>query len=172
MHLILQITLLSSELGELRPHVFFVDQLSAGIPLLRLLQPTARIIFYCHFPDKLLAKRGGWIKTLYRGPFDWLESWSTGCSDTIVVNSNFTKGVFGEAFSGLKHRQPRVVYPCVDTYTTSTILEDEGRLWEGKKVFLSINRYEKKKDIGLAIRAYAGLTPEERKGTRLVIAGM
>jgi len=170
MHLILQIALLSDELRQLSPSAFFVDQLSAGIPLLRLLQPRPRVIFYCHFPDKLLAKKGGLLKTLYRGPFDWLESWSTGCSDTIVVNSNFTKGIFGQAFPALKHRQPAVVYPCVDT-SGSENLERGQPIWKNKKVLLSINRFEKKKDIALAVKAYAGLAPQERKDTRLVIAG-
>lgn len=169
-HLILQIALFSSELRDLKPTSFFVDQLSAGIPLLRLLQRNVRIIFYCHFPDKLLAKKGGILKTLYRGPFDWLESWSTGCSDTIVVNSNFTKSVFGEAFPGLKNRKPGVVYPCVDT-TSDDIIQVEKPLWPNKKVLLSINRFEKKKDVALAIKAYAGLSEQERKETRLVIAG-
>lgn len=129
-----------------------------------------RIIFYCHFPDKLLAKKGGILKSLYRGPFDWLESWSTGCSDAIVVNSKFTKSVFAEAFPGLKHRKPGVVYPCVDTSAEGTI-EEVKPLWPKKKVLLSINRFEKKKDVALAIKAYAGLSLEERKNTRLVIAG-
>jgi alpha-1,3/alpha-1,6-mannosyltransferase len=145
-HLILQITLFSDELRLLTPTSFFVDQLSAGIPLLRILQPHPRVIFYCHFPDKLLAKKGGWLKVLYRRPFDWLESWSTGCSDTIVV------------------------YPCVDTDASDTF-ENTRPLWPSKKVLLSINRFEKKKDVALAIRAYAGLSPVERKDTRLVIAG-
>jgi alpha-1,3/alpha-1,6-mannosyltransferase len=169
-HLILQITLFSDELRLLAPTAFFVDQLSAGIPLLRLLQPRPRVIFYCHFPDKLLAKKGGLAKSLYRGPFDWLESWSTGCSDTIVVNSNFTKGVFAEAFPRLKHRSPGVVYPCVDTSVKDT-LETTTPVWPNKKVLLSINRFEKKKDVALAIKAYAGLSLEERKNARLVIAG-
>lgn len=167
-HLILQIALLSDELPLLTPTSFFVDQLSAGIPLLRLLQPRPRVIFYCHFPDKLLAKKGGWLKTLYRGPFDWLESWSTGCSDTIVVNSKFTKSVFAAAFPSLKHRSPGVVYPCVDT---SEVAQDSKPLWSGKKVLLSINRFEKKKDVALAIKAFAGLSQAERKDARLVIAG-
>lgn len=168
-HLILQIAVLSNELKELNPTSFFVDQLSAGIPLLRILQPHVRVIFYCHFPDKLLAKKGGILKTLYRGPFDWLESWSTGCSDTIVVNSNFTKGVFAAAFPSLKYRKPGVVYPCVDTRPNN--VEEIVPLWENKKVLLSINRFEKKKDVALAIKAYAGLFTEDRKGARLVIAG-
>lgn len=170
LHLVLQITLFSSELLRLDPTVFFVDQLSASVPLLKLLQSNARVIFYCHFPDKLLAKKGGMLKTLYRGPFDWLESWSTGCSDTIVVNSNFTKSVFEQAFPSLKHREPRVVYPCVDTNAAEEV-EKAKPLWENKKVLLSINRFEKKKDVALAIRAFAGLSQEERKGARLVLAG-
>jgi alpha-1,3/alpha-1,6-mannosyltransferase len=169
-HLILQITIFSDELRRLTPTAFFVDQLSAGIPLLRLVQPRPRVIFYCHFPDKLLATKGGLLKTLYRGPFDWLESWSTGCSDTIVVNSNFTKSVFAKAFPALKHRSPGVVYPCVDT-SLSAIPPDTKPLWPGKKVLLSINRFERKKDVGLAIKAYAGLSAGERADTRLIIAG-
>jgi len=168
--LLLQISVLSNELKQLAPSAFFVDQLSAGIPLLRLLQPRPRIIFYCHFPDKLLAKKGGLLKTLYRAPFDWLESWSTGCSDTIVVNSKFTRGIFGEAFPGLKHRRPGVVYPCVDI-TMRQPIECPTPLWRNKKVMLSINRFEKKKDVALAVKAYAGLSAKEREDARLVIAG-
>lgn len=85
-----------------------------------------------------------------------------------MVNSNFTKSVFAEAFPGLKHRSPGVVYPCVDT---SDIPQDSKPLWPGKKVLLSINRFEKKKDVALAIRAFAGLSQEERRDARLVIAG-
>ncbi|KAL1597743.1 Alpha-1,3-mannosyltransferase-like protein [Paraconiothyrium brasiliense] len=169
LHLILHIAVFTNELQSLKPTSFFVDQLSAGIPLLRILLPGIRVIFYCHFPDKLLAKKGGLLKTLYRGPFDWLESWSTGCSDTIVVNSNFTKGVFAAAFPSLKYRNPGVVYPCVDTRPTN--VDEIVPLWENKKVLLSINRFEKKKDVALAIKAFAGLNAQERKRARLVVAG-
>jgi alpha-1,3/alpha-1,6-mannosyltransferase len=169
LHLILHVAVFSSELQRLAPTAFFVDQLSAGIPLLRLLQPAVRVVFYCHFPDKLLAQRGGLLKTLYRRPFDWLESWSTGCSDTIVVNSNFTRRVFAAAFPSLDYRNPGVVYPCVDTRRTHT--QDIVPLWADKKVLLSINRFEKKKDVALALKAFARLTPQERERTRLVAAG-
>ncbi|KAJ4332827.1 Alpha-1,3-mannosyltransferase-like protein [Didymella glomerata] len=169
-HLVLQIALFSDELANLTPTSFFVDQLSAGIPLLRLLQPRPRVIFYCHFPDKLLAKKGSPLKSLYRLPFDSLESWSTGCSDTIVVNSKFTKRVFAEAFPGLQHRKPGVIYPCVDT-SDGSHLDEIIPLWKHKKVLLSINRFEKKKDVALAVKAFAGLSSAERRDARLVLAG-
>lgn len=84
--------------------VFFVDQQSVCVPLLRWIAGT-RVVFYCHFPDKLLSggwevkvdekgegrvgrKEGvgllgggggvGWIKRVYRWPIDKLEEWTTG----------------------------------------------------------------------------------------------
>ena len=83
--------------------VFIVDQLSVCVPILRWFGQT-RVVFYCHFPDKLLAggrevevdnvgrsdmnpreakdrvqKKGqGLLKQLYRLPFDKLEEITTG----------------------------------------------------------------------------------------------
>lgn len=85
---------------DLKPFdVFFVDQLSVCVPLLRWVLQT-RVVFYCHFPDKLLS--GGWdlttagskdgptkkeagglrdrLKGLYRLPVDLLEEFSTGAT--------------------------------------------------------------------------------------------
>lgn len=69
--------------------VYFVDQLSTCIPALRLLA-RKRVVFYCHFPDKLLAHgefvqgkmkmRGGLLKRAYRLPMDWLEEVTTRAS--------------------------------------------------------------------------------------------
>lgn len=113
------------------------------------------------------------MKKLYRVPFDWVEEWSTGCSDGVVVNSRFTRGVFRRVFPRLRGTIPGVVYPCVDTRVGREERKWERKqVWEGEKVVLSINRFEKKKGVGLAIRAFAGLKKEERQGTRLVIAGM
>ena len=97
-------------------------------------------------------------------------------ADRVVVNSLFTKGVVEEVWGALG--EVRVVYPCVDTRESREKREEDfetvdgKQLWKGKKVFLSINRFERKKDIGLAIRAFAGLLEKEREGVRLVIAGM
>ena len=198
LHLLIHITLFTSELHAYNPTVFFVDQLSAGLIFLRLLCPTVSTLFYCHFPDKLLARgRQNWTKSLYRVPFDALERWSTGLADKVVVNSHFTKHVFRDAFPGLavgegqeKERPMKrgagvglkelsVVYPCVRvdefrerSYEEVTDFDDgaEG-LFHGKKIILSINRFEKKKDISLVIHAFAMLDKSLRKDIRLVIAG-
>ncbi|WVF69919.1 hypothetical protein IAT40_004703 [Kwoniella sp. CBS 6097] len=117
--------------------VFVVDQQSVCVPLLRLLTGS-RVLFYCHFPDKLLS--GGWeisvdkngqggqsverqkggqggaglLKRLYRWPIDKLEEYTTGQSDIVVSNSHFTSRVYARAFPSLAKRPPRVIYPCID----------------------------------------------------------
>lgn len=164
-------------MADLQPDVFVVDQLSACVPLLRWLWPRhQRVLFYCHFPDQLLARRDekgvlGLAKRLYRSPFDWLEGWSMGASDRVVVNSRFTKGVAERVFGSGTLGELRVVYPCVNTEAEVGDVHDEKPLWEGKKVLVSINRFETKKDLGLALKAYEGLGLELRRSARLVIAG-
>ncbi|KAI1132170.1 hypothetical protein F5Y10DRAFT_231710 [Nemania abortiva] len=171
LHLILQVYL-TSELRGLQPDAFFVDQLSAGLPLLQYLHPRGRVFFYCHFPDLLLAQgRQRWWKRAYRVPFDAWEQWSMSFADVIAVNSNFTKGVVGRTWPALARRKELcVVYPCVDTETKEKNPDDKP-LWNGMKFVLSINRFERKKDIALAIRAFAGLSKEKRAGVRLAVAG-
>ena len=91
----------------------------------------------------------------------------------MVVNSGFTKGVVESIWEGLGgERGVGVVHPCVDTEGNEKIQQDSKPLWKDKRVLLSINRFERKKDVGLAIRAFAGLEPKDREGVRLVIAGM
>lgn len=169
------IALFSDELHSLKPDVFIVDQLSACVPLLRWLYPKRqRLLFYCHFPDQLLAKRTdtgllGILKKLYRAPFDWFEGWSMDASDQIVVNSNFTKSMSKAVFPNIR-RELGVIYPCVGTDAEEK--NETGKLWDDRlKILLSINRFERKKDIRLAIAAYARISGEERRNTRLIIAG-
>lgn len=126
--------------------VYMVDQLSTCIPLIRR-GIGRRVVFYCHFPDKLLAdgkaapsdgkRKGSLAKRIYRLPADWLEEYTTrkcsiqmramcceltcttGKSDVILANSQFTAGIFNAAFPSI-HTTPRVVYPGIniDAYET------------------------------------------------------
>ncbi|THW10822.1 mannosyltransferase [Aureobasidium pullulans] len=173
LHLVCIVALWNYELDHLRPTHFFVDQLSAAVPLLRFLYTDVGILFYCHFPDQLLAQKGeGAIAVLkkgYRVPFNAIESWSTASSHGIVVNSKFTGGVVKRVFPRLAKRDLKVVYPCVDTSTANQL--QKKSMWSGRKVILSINRFEKKKDVALAVKAFASLDAPIRKSALLVIAG-
>ena len=59
----------------------------------RTLARLPQVLYYCHYPDLLLARRGSRIHALYRGPLDWAEQASTGAADIILVNSEYTRGV-------------------------------------------------------------------------------
>jgi alpha-1,3/alpha-1,6-mannosyltransferase len=176
LHLILHIALFTYELYDLAPDAFFVDQLSAGLPLLKS-QSSAPIFFYCHFPDLLLAQgRARLWKRLYRVPFDILEQWSMGFADAIAVNSGFTKKVVAKTWPAVaRKRDLKIVSPCIDT---SDKKPDPGSddtseplPWKDSGLILSINRFERKKDIALAIRAFASLPKSRRGPAKLVIAG-
>ncbi len=176
LHLITQ-TYLSSELWSLSPDAFFVDQLSAGLPVLAYLYSRAPIFFYCHFPDLLLVQgRAKWWKRLYRVPFDALEQWSMSFADAIAVNSKFTRGIVTRTWPALAQgRELKVVYPCIDTKTKTPKggagVDSAPVEWKEKDIILSINRFERKKDVALAIKAYAALPAQARKTSKLVIAG-
>ncbi|KAF6228959.1 hypothetical protein HO133_007071 [Letharia lupina] len=171
-HLLVAITW-SGELTKLNPTAFFIDQLSAGIPFLRWFWEDQKILFYCHFPDLLLVQgRKTWYTRIWRIGFDWWEGWGIRGADRVIVNSGFTKGVVESIWEGLGgERGVGVIYPCVDTKGNEKVEGDSKPLWKDKKVLLSINRFERKKDVGLAIKAFAGLEPQDREGVRLVIAG-
>ncbi|ODV92211.1 glycosyltransferase family 4 protein [Tortispora caseinolytica NRRL Y-17796] len=154
--------------------VYIVDQLSASLPLLRL-RSDSKIVFYCHFPDQLLAQRSSTIRSIYRLPWDWLEQVTTAVADEILVNSKFTRSVFAKTFTFIK-RTPDVIYPCVPI-APSVTSSHMATLIAPYTTVLSINRFERKKNVELAIKAYAKLIhnpsvgAEDKLALKLVIAG-
>ncbi|KAI9274578.1 alpha-1,3/1,6-mannosyltransferase ALG2 [Phascolomyces articulosus] len=157
--------------------VLFIDQLSACIPLFKSLS-SARVLFYCHHPDKLLTTRESLIKKLYRIPVDTWEEWTTAMSDTIAVNSGYTGSVFKESFPSIC-QTPEILYPPINFrgYDRSVDLNDESVkiLQCPQKMLISINRFERKKNVELALRAFASLkdmvSTETLAEYRLVLAG-
>jgi len=162
----------------LSPDVVFLDLISAPIPIIHL--KVKRILFYSHFPDQLLSTKGGRLKALYRLPLDWLEERSTGAADKVLVNSLFTRGVFLDTFKSIEI-EPEVLYPSINTAAFDRALEEgaldslDTKIPQDAFVLLSLNRYERKKKVELAIEALARLksflTDEQWREVRLVIAG-
>lgn len=188
--------------------VLFIDQISHCIPIVYILLPC-KIIFYCHFPDQLLSVRRSFIKNLYRWPLDKAEELTIGMADLILVNSMFTKSVFGKTFSALKDStDPKVLYPSINVtsfeiadsdlkkeYTKlvelipslniveSTNVNVDGNGDENlssekemaKILLLSVNRYERKKNVALCVEALIflknTLPKEQFDKLHLVIAG-
>lgn len=153
--------------------VLFVDQISACIPVLKL--SSAKIIFYCHFPDMLLTQRKSLGKKIYRAPIDFIEQKTTGMADCVLVNSKFTAKVFHQTFKHLSHVQPEVLYPIPNFSSfdmpadppTADLIPTQARI-----VYLSINRYERKKNLQLAVYALDRLLQlKPNADVHLIMAG-
>eukprot|EP00043_Microstomoeca_roanoka_P012561 m.121770 g.121770 ORF g.121770 m.121770 type:complete len:415 (+) comp15532_c0_seq2:286-1530(+) len=177
------IVLVIAVLSKERFDVAFVDQVSACIPFVRLLS-KAKVLFYCHFPDLLLTQRATTLKRLYRAPLDFVEERTTGMADVIMVNSQFTRQTFFDTFKSLKHKSPLVVYPSLhfSAFDELPYSEGDANTLIGTSrpiVFLSINRYERKKNLMLALEAMASLRDNLKQSSRaadwsnvhLVLAG-
>jgi len=128
---------------------------------------------------------------------DWVECKTTGLADVIFVNSHFTESVFRSQFPSLGHKHVNVLYPSLNVDSISkfvenvggdtigTVLDNNGEAVEisgadlidekFQNVFVSLNRFEVKKNIELAIQAFAvlrkRLSDEDFKKSVLVLAG-
>ncbi|XP_074311172.1 uncharacterized protein LOC141647036 [Silene latifolia] len=148
--------------------VILADQVSIVIPVLKL-KRSMKVVFYCHFPDMLLAKHTTLLRKIYRKPIDFMEERTTGMADLILVNSKFTASTFANTFNHLNAKgvRPAVLYPAVN-------VDQFGESHASKMNFLSINRFERKKNIDLAISAFAKLDSHKAKNgndVTLTIAG-
>lgn len=162
-----------------KPDLIFCDLVSVCIPILQVKQ--IKVIFYCHYPDQLLSKKGNFIKAIYRFPLNKLEEWTTCKADKILVNSEFTKSVVLATFKSLESNQLEILYPSVYTQgfekTKPEPIEDVIKPLPAKKdvVFLSVNRYERKKNLELAIYSFnslrSRLNEKMRDHVKLVVAG-
>ena len=164
--------------SKIKFDVIFCDQISACLPVLRF--SKAKIIFYCHFPDQLLTRRETWLKKVYRWPIDKLEEKTTGMADIVVVNSKFTAATFHATFKSLGHIRPSVLYPSLNfTFFDQDISGNESNFLllpdQVTTIFLSINRYERKKNLPLAIEAFSKLLESTEEDVRpkmhLIMAG-
>ena len=96
-----------------------------------------------------------------------------------MVNSKFTAKTFRETFKSLVDVPVAVLYPAINTKSFDIEVEDsvlENIIPPSRKyIFLSINRYERKKNLVLALeslREYRNRADEETwKQTHLVMAG-
>ena len=158
--------------------IVFCDLIPHVIPLIRFLT-ASRIVFYCHYPDMLLAPERSCLYSLYRFPIDRLEETGLRMADRILVNSLFTAGVLREAFPRLAGKRVDVLYPGIDLAGKCNDMKRPASLPEtddtGSGIILSLNRYFPGKNLGMAIDSFGflkGLLPEETfRQLRLVFAG-
>jgi alpha-1,3/alpha-1,6-mannosyltransferase len=165
--------------------VIVVDVLPAPLPLLKLFLPSSALMYYCHFPDKYLVRntvngvvvtKASFLRSLYRAPLDALEGFCTSFADVVSVNSNFTAQTFSEAFPSIKS-PPTVLYPAInlELFIPPAPAAKKAAAFKQRRNIISFNRFERKKNIGLALEMFALLKAQVPKADytnlHLVIAG-
>jgi glycosyltransferase involved in cell wall biosynthesis len=99
---------------------------------------------------------------------DSIEEQTMSYADVLVVNSNFTKSQVQRVFASLADHEVRVLYPALDMEKfAQPVFDDKTPMGP----IVSLNRFERKKNIKLVLRAYAMLLQRTKKAPPLVIAG-
>jgi glycosyltransferase involved in cell wall biosynthesis len=103
------------------------------------------------------------LKAAYRYVLDALEEHTTLMADTIVVNSHFTASICRDTWRSVAQKPLEVLYPVVEIPAVPALPEGQTRHARPfyapyatyDTVFVSLNRYERKKNIGVALDALA-----------------
>jgi len=192
-------------------NVFVIDVLPTGVPyLVEYCNVNAGVLFYCHFPDKLLTRDTvngeeadtntaenssttnilKQLKQIYRWVMDTIEEWSMSYSDLIVVNSKFTRGEVEKVFPSLflpqqqRDEKVKVLYPSIE----SSLAKERKSIHQTNNIktntkynkngpIVSLNRFERKKNVALLLHAYDLLLEKaikegrDKKLPQLIIAG-
>jgi alpha-1,3/alpha-1,6-mannosyltransferase len=183
-------------------NVFVLDVLPTGVPYL-IGKNVKGVLFYCHFPDKLLTRDtvngesleddstlNGMqrLKRMYRWAMDSVEEWTMNYSDLIVVNSRFTmsevRTVFPSLFGnddGVEDKERvKVLYPAIESSLSKSHNGESAPKNDQPKEMgpiVSLNRFERKKNIPLLLHAYGLLLEKAELGNiqiklpPLIIAG-
>jgi len=184
---------------------FVLDVLPTPIPYLIFGRRggVKSVIFYCHFPDKLLTRDTvngisiavtnskqfslkTFLQSQYRKLLDTIEEWSMSFADLILVNSNFTKSEALRVFPTLAKKclynyddtvakdahtnekgYIQVLYPAIDlkkfippNFAEKQNLPRRRSACGDIATFcpiVSLNRFERKKNIEVLLQAYAKL---------------
>lgn len=158
-----------------RYDLYIVDSNPYVLPIFWIFR--RKVIFYCHFPDALLAaEQTSILFKFYRFVMALIEEFCFLFVHSIWVNSQFTKSKFIECFPRLKKvsKTITVVYPCLNFSYLDEIAEEKSEkpFDLPNNYFLSLNRIEKKKKIELAIHAFAKMKQNSpQSNCKLIIAG-
>ena len=152
--------------------VVFADVVPFALPLLRaaraagVLPGRPQLVYYCHYPDQLLAPARRGAYRAYRAPLDALEVRAMRAADLVLVNSRFT----GEALARLGGPACESLHPGVDVAAHARVPDLRG----DECTVLALGRFDERKNLPLLIDALAILrdcAPAAFARTTLVFAG-
>ena len=187
--------------------VFVIDVLPTGVPyLVNYCKSNAGVLFYCHFPDKLLTRdtvngeevalrstvgtdRNEMIallckcfsimKAIYRWAMDAIEESAMAYADLVAVNSKFTKCEVERVFPSFiaNNEHVKVLYPAIEsTLSKKRRMKQRSSGGNCNESFscrsgpiVSLNRFERKKNVALLLHAYGVLLERASKKGKATI---
>jgi len=154
--------------------VVFCDLVANAVPVLR--RAGVPVVFYCHFPDMLLAPRRRGALAPYRWMIDRAEERSMAAASLVLVNSAYTRAVLRRVFPRLRQSPLEIAYPGIDPARFAAIRSRPSETGaDGQCTIASIGRFDPAKNLGLAVDALvesrAHLDPATFRRVRLVFAG-
>ena len=153
-----------------------VDQITLPIPILRLFRK--KVLYYCHFPEALLNdNKRTFIVIIYRFVVDLIESFCLYFATLICFNSQYTQTNVEQTFKAIKKWKGKkyVVYPCMQNPAMILPKIPNAEDFPKDGFLLSLNRFETRKRIDIAVEAFAKAISKSDKvkksGLKLVLAG-
>lgn len=155
--------------------IYFTDQISIYVFLLKFFKSQSKVVFYCHHPDLLLTTNHNLLNRIYRIPFNLIEEFTTSVSDILLCNSLYSQSIIRKTFTKFMNEdntEISILYPSLNTTVLDVLLkkciEEKGVVKDDEYVtFMSINRYERKKNISLAIKSFIKMKENMLKNERI-----
>lgn len=146
---------LSAASSTERFDLVFCDLVPHVVPLLKRIS-SAKVLFYCHFPDQLLAPQRGGVHQPYRTWLARLEASGMRAADRVVVNSRFTESMVRRTFASQISSDMTLdlLYPAaVDERDLHSDVAADDSERVHTSMILSVNRFERQKRLDLAVEA-------------------
>lgn len=154
------------------PDLLVADIVPQILPDMRRGFPDTKVLYYCHFPDRLGVSGDG-LYGIYRELLGRKEDQGMLVAHRILANSAYTAAAIRDTFPLLPADRLSIVRPGVhfeaDSKATDSGVEKSGRM------LLSVARFDPRKGMETAVESFAALRdrlqPDEFASWRLVLAG-
>lgn len=158
------------------PDLIIGDIVPQALTAMRGSFPTAAVLYYCHFPDRLGVVKSRGLYGLYREAIGRQEDRAIQAAHRVLANSHYTASAVRQTFPFLSENRLAIVHPGV-RLPRATAEQGGSRSTHAaaQRMILSVARFDPCKGMDLAVEAFAGLRmrmgPTEFARYRLVLAG-
>lgn len=158
------------------PDLIIGDIVPQALTAMRKSFPTAAVLYYCHFPDRLGVVESRGLYGIYREAIGRQEDRAMEAAHRVLANSHYTASAVRQTFPTLAKDRLAIVHPGVRLPRLTAERDGSPTVQAtAPRVFLAVARFDPRKGMDLAVDAFAGLRVRigatEFAQCRLVLAG-